>query len=298
MHPQATFDKDLQKVVLFPYYRYPSSPTLLLYYDGESWDIGWQGGAIDTGGQHFGFVGIITMYFDEVLRTFILVGGICYGFEDCGTGIFQFDPVLGFRYKADYHVPLADPWGTYDSKRSVAVYGGSVGLTSNGLTVEYDGNKFSYFPSPEGYTISGGIAAFDSETERVVYFGPNRKNKGLETLEWDGCAWIIIPTIIKPPQVPSYMVYIPDFHGIMAVENICNASGCSPVQTWFYRNKAWTLLDFRNSAIAWQDQALDSFLAYDELRHAIILGGIPNSLIVESTWELEPANHCRPLQKP
>jgi hypothetical protein len=298
-YQQAVFDPNAQKIALFPYPAWLTYTHQLLYYDGEKWEIVWEG-PIDMAGHQGGFENAVAMYFDETRSKLMLLGSLWDGPESGRVGVFEFRPGHGFTCIADLDITLGmpyGPWGCYDTSRGVAVFGGeSFGSGYWGATVEYDGNAFIIFWNPEGYRITNGKAAFDPETGKVVFFGENRPGYGFETMEWDGANWTIISTSIKPTGFINYMTYSPDFHGILAAMTICeHYSDCEPVHIWLYKGNEWRLLGIRNTPTPEYSSA---FISYDPNRSKTILSGVPTSYLIQSTWELESAGHCRPVEKP
>ena len=289
---QVTYDKNFQKVVLFPIPNWPQLWT----YDGLAWNKIWEG-QMDMAGHPWWFLGSYLLYFDINLNTLVLVGWVQYGFEQGGVGIFRFSPDQGFRLIADYNAELWAPWASYDWRRKKVVIGGHVG--SSGMTVEYDGSTFNVVQNPPGYTMADGVAAYDPSIEKTVYFGANRDGYGLETLEWDGIIWTTIPTKKKPLRKVNSMVHVPEFQGLIAVvSQFEDPDKPEPIETWLYKNSEWRKIDAKNSPTSYLGKQTDSFLAFDEYRNKVILGGVPSHVLIYSTWELESAGHCRPLIKP
>ena len=292
---KATYDEGRKEVVILPAAGY-LYPLQLWAYNGEDWYQYWEG-PVDMAGTPASFIETYALYYDQILETLIMVGWIQYGFEQAGIGIFEFIPGQKFRLIADYDAPLWVPWACYDSKRRRTVMAGHVG--SSGWTVEYDGNTFFVFDNPSGFVMTGGVAAYDPEIERTVYFGPNRDGYGLETLEWDGTTWTVMQTKTKPSQYINSMVYVPEMQGLMGVVSWPNVVGQSePVEIWLYRNSSWEIVDIGNNPTPYRGSISDSFLAYDEADKQVLLGGVPGFTLIESTWKLVPAGHCRPTARP
>lgn len=291
----AAYDTITQKIALFAGYFVPECTIQLMYYDGSQWDIAWEG-PIDMAGHPGWFDRAVTMYFDEMRSKLIMLGALWNGPESGSVGVFEFRSDHGFTCIADLYVTLSMPWGCYDAARGVAVLGGCRSTSGQGVTIEYDGSGFHVFYNPEGYGTTNGKAAFDPETGRIVFFGENRPGCGLETMEWDGSEWAIIQTSHKPEGWLEYMAYSPDFHGILAAMTICeHYPDCEPIHIWLYKDREWRLLHIQNNP---KPKDAGAFFAYDPKRGKTILSGVPNSYLIESTWELEPAGHCRPVERP
>jgi hypothetical protein len=183
----------------------------------------------------------------------------------------------------------------YDTlRRKTVILGLSFPGELGWWTQEFDGRAFSPTAQPGTWTFASGVAGFDPQSGRTVYFGKVRYNHDLETAEYDGTAWNLVETTQSPLRrgTMTPLAHVPALGGLVGVENTVEGA-----VTWLYKEGDWRVLSV--------DQALllrpHAQIAYNEARGRLVLfGGTPSGGDSASVvWELVlVSGHSRPVEKP
>jgi len=253
------------------------------------------------------------IYFDDNLNS-LVIWGYCpgYRFETGCHALFKYLPGEGFIRITDcmpipyvYDESYPNFSMTFDTKRRRAVFVGGFRMYLDGalryVTVEYDGSSLFYVPNkaepPDDVLFASGTSGYDPDSNRVVFFGRRSHEYPLETWEYDGQMWTLVPTATGPPAPSSSspvigMVYVPELGGLLAKANDWGA----PNGTWIYAGGHWRALsvhgEFENRVLG--------LMCFEGTKQApVFYGGLDvDADFVNDMLELHCTNHCKPVSKP
>ena len=254
------------------------------------------------------FRSVENLYYDENLDS-LAIWGYCagYQFETGCHALFNYCPGQGFTLLASCISVSADAWtypalsAIFDTKRMRAVFVGSfrgrIDDKVYNVTIEFDGHDIIYVPNiseTPGFIQFGiGTAGYDANSGKIVFYGRRYPEMPIETWEYNGLTWTLVPTDSSPPMwYPIIgMIYVPDLGGLLAMPN-----DAGPIDTWVYRDKQWKGLPI--SGIS--EGRVKGLMCLDPTRQLpVFYGGIDeHGDFVNQMWKLQCAAHCKPVSKP
>ena len=255
----------------------------------------------------YAFRTVYTLYYDENLGALVLWGHCPgYQFETHCEALFKFVPGEGFEktttcisaHISEMSYPVMS--STFDTFRKRAVFTGPITSYVTGqqrtVTVEFDGSSIYYIPNSDDpwwdpyFAI--GTTGFDPISNRVVFYGRCLDTEPLETWEYDGQIWTLVPTAQNPPTYHPIigMSFEPDLRGLLALSNDLGL-----IDSWIYRNRQWEKLTIDGQF----EGTLNALLAFDSAHGTpVFYGGNNENGFVNRMWALQCAAHCKPVSKP
>jgi hypothetical protein len=307
------YDKSDQKLTLV--INDESSHTVRVWkFSPPQWIKVWEGtpDVGDISSQYY-FRYVPNMYFDDNLNS-LVIWGYCpgYKFETGCHALFKYRPGEGF-VRITECMPLSTVYSetypnfsiTFDAQRRRAVFVGGFVMYLDGssrfVTIEYDGSILYYIRNnpepPEDILFAVGTSGYDPCSNRVVFYGKRRTGYPLETWEYDGQTWTLVPTASGPPATSASppvigMLYIPELGGLLAKPNDWGVSNVS----WIYSGGHWRALQIEDEFA----NRVMGLMCYDRTEQApVFYGGLDvHGDFINEMLKLQCMKHCKPLTKP
>jgi len=290
-----TFDANTNKMALLTWGNFNQTYTLALwYYDGNNWEEAWQGDPQTT----FLPIPPLMLYYDYNINSLVSIGFVrSPSGEGGGLEAFRYDPSNGFEVVENAGIfggpsaPSLSISYAYDTIRKRVVIPRA--SDQDYITAEFDGHQFYEIQNAPGVILYSGIAGYNPDTRRVVFFGFNGfHDSNPTTWEYDGNTWVQVQTVLQPNFSYSYhaagMTYMPKLHALLALDY-----SDSSLETWLY-GSSWKIIQPSNSPT----QAISSLMSINPLYNAIIDYNVVNvASFYNITMELK-LFHCRPVAKP
>ena len=292
------FDEKVNKMALLTI-NWPDNQALW-YYDGDRWEKAWEG----IPQSNFPWILPVIIYYDHDLEALVCISYVSMPASGSGFDAFRYDSTEGFvdLVRIGPLCPIIDTnlmASAYDPVRKRAVLLGisfcvAKRQVDTDIFLEFDGQNFYEIPLPPGLGLFEGVAGYNPDTRKVVFFGLAGYNDvQASTWEYDGSTWIQIKTDTQPSFAPyshglTGLAYVPQYHGLLTVDYTE-----SSFKTWLY-DSTWHELEPEHSP----ENAYWPVLAANPENNKILFYDIDDSLPdYNATWEFR-TYHCRPVSRP
>ena len=190
---------------------------------------------------------------------------------------------------------------SFDRSRKRAVFVGSFYSSMDPMrhyiTLEYDGNAFYFIPTGQdstGHPFTFGITGYDSNINRIVFYGAQQYGSPAETWEYDGCIWRQIQSANTPSIEWKFigLTEVQEIGGLVVVSE--SDSGNT---TWVYSIGQWHRVSLGDQI----SNRLAGLMSFDYSRHALeFYGGLDLQTgdWLDQIWELQCVQHCKPISRP
>jgi len=290
------YDKSAQKVALL------SGDLELWYFDGKSWVKDWEG-IPDTDYDNLYYYGALGIFYDDRISALVLIAHIGSPTQMGGIELLRYTADKHWVRYGDFLAGALPPGAAdqlalaYDSTHQSVVMIVDYWPDGN-ATVVYDGTNYSINLNPPDIYLSWGFAAYDPESDKVVFYGSDSfSTDNINVYEYDGRTWT--QTLNQPSCqgtsenhcAPAGLAYDPILHGIVSITQSVESA-----LTWLYINNLWMPINVESNLPHWGG-ALMTF----NYCNGYLLNYYPtlgSDFIIYNTWKLKESNHCRPINKP